>query len=187
MKITRDVALHILDEMAEELAKQLGYDQISYKDIDCGFWDMEHYGPLGVSEDGKTKLAVEKGSMSKFLKQKYGEMVEYKYHKALPEGEEFKSTINSGDYVGLRFMWGMPCLAVHQGGNSIMGELQIGQKWLYDENGNEVLDERGYHEHSDEYEVSGLHCFKEAGIAWGYELHRRWTGKVAKLKEEDDG
>lgn len=186
MKITRDIAVRILDEMAEEVAKSFGYDQISTNDIDCGFWDMEHLGPLGVSEDGKTRIAVEKGSMSKFLKEKYGEMVEYKYHKAVPDGEEFKSTIDSGNYVGLRYMWGMPCLAIHQNGNSVMGELQIGRKYLLDENGNEVLVENGYHKLSDEYDVSGLHCFKKLGIEYGKMLHKMWNKKVYDLVGQQD-
>ena len=184
MKITRDIAVRILDEMAEEVAKSFGYDQISTNDIDCGFWDMEHLGPLGVSEDGKTRIAVEKGSMSKFLKEKYGEMVEYKYHAKMPKTETF-ATLTKGDYVGVRFMLGTPCISIHQDGNTYMGELSLSRKWLYNAKGEPVFDSFGCHERIDEYEVGGIHCFGERGIVWGNMLYQMWIGKVEKLKRSE--
>lgn len=175
MKITREVAIGILNDIGAEIAAELGYSQITYNDIDCGFWDMEHAGPLGVSEDGTVIEGWEKGAMSKWLTAKYGEMKEYKLHAPVPEGEKFKSTIRSGDYVGLRFMWGEPCLAVHKNGNSIMGELQLHAK--------RIDYEDGTGEYTDEYHVSGLHCFGEEGILWGNRLHEMWKKKTGDPKE----
>ncbi len=168
MKITRDVAIGILNDIAAEIAAELGYSQITYNDIDCGFWDMENGGPLGIE-------GVQKGTMSAILKARYGEMKEYKLHAPVPEGEKFKATTSSGDYVGLRFMFGEPCLAVHKNGNRIMGELQLHEKPIYYEDGSG--------EYTDEYHVSGLHCFGEEGILWGNRLHEMWKKKTGDPKE----
>lgn len=183
MKITRDIAIGILDGMAADLAKEFDFDQIQYKDIDCGFWDMEHAGPLGRGEDGVVIQGWEKGSMSKYLKAKYGDMVEYKYYAKPADGEEFKPTISKGSYVGLRYRFGMPCISIHQDGNTYMGELELTQEWLLDENGEPVMNEKGWHEYIDEYRVGGLTCFKERGIVWGQMLYNMWLERIAGLKE----
>lgn len=185
MVVTREIALSILDEIAAELAEEMGYDQISYNDINCGFWDMEHIGPLGLKEDGSSPMNWKKGTMSKLLKQKYGQMIEYKYHEQVPEGEVFRSTLVTGDYVNLRFMFGEPCLSIHKAGNTYMGELQIGRKFIKDEAGNAVLDKNGYHQYIDDYEIRGLHCFGELGISWGIDLHTRWINKIQNLEKTE--
>lgn len=183
MIITREIALKIFDEMAAEFARSFGYDQITYNDIDCGIWDMEH--TIDTKNGKMVKVVVEKGAMSKWLQEKYGTMVEYKYHAKMPKTETFKATLTKGDYVGVRFMLGTPCISIHQDGNTYMGELSLSRKWLYNAKGEPVFDSFGCHERIDEYEVGGIHCLGERGIVWGNMLYQMWIGKVEKLKRSE--